>query len=205
MSWFSELFSGGKNPAESAMPYVNQIPGQASPYLNPYFQAGTSALPSLQDQYSKLLSDPGGMVNKIGSSFQKSPGFDFALKQALQAGNNAAAAGGMAGTPQHQFQAQETATGLANQEYNNYLQNALGLYGGGLSGQQGMAGMGQQAGQSLSDLISQSLAQQGAYAYQGQAAQNQNRNNFFGNILGGLGAFPFIGQAYRDFFHGGSQ
>jgi hypothetical protein len=157
MSWLSELFSGGKNPADAAMPYVNQIPGQSSQYMQPYFQAGTGALPNLQDQYSKLLSNPGGMANKIGESYHQSPGFKFALEQALASGNNAAAAGGMTGTPQHEFQAQQNATGLANQDYNNYMQNAMGMYGAGLTGQQGMAGMGQQAGQSLMDQISHVL------------------------------------------------
>lgn len=189
MSWLSELFSGGKNPSDAAMPYINQIPGQASPYLTPYYQAGTGALPGLQEQYAKLLGDPGALMNKIGGSYQQSPGFKFALEQALASGKNAAAAGGMAGTPQHEFQAQQTATGLANQDYNNYMQNALGLYGQGLSGQQGLAGMGQQAGTNMSNLIAQTLAQQGNLAFQGQRQQNQNRNDVFSNIFKGLGAF----------------
>ena len=188
MSWLNDFFNGGKNPADSAMPYLNQIPGQASPYLDPYFQAGKGALNPLQEQYKSLLGDPGGFMNKIGSSYQQSPGFKSAMEQALTAGNHAAAAGGMAGTPQSQYQQMQMATGLANQDYNNWMQNALGLYGQGLTGEQGMAGMGQQAGQSLADMISQTLAQQGNLAFQGSRQQNQNKNDLWGNIFKGAGS-----------------
>ncbi|HEY2811767.1 MAG TPA: hypothetical protein VGJ00_10325 [Rhabdochlamydiaceae bacterium] len=189
MSWFSEIFGGGHNPANAAMPYINQIPGATNQYMQPYFQAGTNALPGLQDQYKNLLNDPGGMTNKIGQGYQESPGFKFALQQALNAGNNAQAAGGMSGTPQHQFQAMQEATGLANQDYGNWMNRALGLYGSGLTGQQNMAGMGQQAGSSLANMIAQTLAQQGNIAFQGDRQQNQNRNDAFSNIFNTIGAF----------------
>jgi hypothetical protein len=78
------------------------------------------------------------------------------------------------------------------------MQRALGLYGSGLSGQQGLATGGQQAAGSIADMIAQAMAQQGNLAFQGQAQQNQNRNDLWGNIFKGggaaLGAFsPFNG------------
>jgi len=79
MSWFSNMF-GGKNPADSAMPYLNQIPGQTQKYQQPWLQAGQNQLPGLQDQYSQLMNDPGGRMNKIGESFKESPGFKFAMQ-----------------------------------------------------------------------------------------------------------------------------
>lgn len=191
MSWLSNLFKGGmggKNPADAAMPYLNQIPGQTNQYYQPFFDAGKGALNPLQDEYTKLLSDPGGWMNKIGEGYQQSPGFKSAMEQAMQAGGHAAAAGGMAGTPQHSFQDMKMATDLSNQDYNNYMQNALGLYGQGLTGEQGMAGMGQQAGQSMADMIAQTLAQQGNLAFQGQAQQNKNKGDMWGNIFKGAGA-----------------
>lgn len=183
MSWLSNLFGTGKgnNPANAAMPYLNQIPGQTLPYMEPYFNAGTNALNPLQEQYSKLLENPGALMNTIGESYQQSPGFKAALEQALMAGNHAAAAGGMAGTPQSQYQQMQTATNLTNQDYNNWLSNALGLYGGGLSGEQGLAGMGQQAGQSMADMIAQTLAQQGNMAFRGKQEQNSQRNSLLGD------------------------
>lgn len=189
MSWLSNLFGGNsKNPSNAAMPYLNQIPAQTNQYLQPYFDAGKSAINPLQDQYSKLLSDPGAWMNKIGESYQQSPGFKSSLEQALAAGNHASAAGGMSGTPQDQFQQMKMATDLSNQDYNSYLQNALSLYGQGLSGEQGLAGMGQQSGQNLADMISQALASQAGYSYAGQAAKNQQGSGMFNNILKGAGA-----------------
>lgn len=179
------LFGGGKNPADAANKYLNQIPGQAGQYLQPWMNAGQNALGPLQEQYNSLLGSPGDKLNKIGESYQQSPGFKFALDQALAAGNRSAAAGGMAGSPAAQQQNMATATGLANQDYNNWMQNALGLFGQGLSGEQGLAQMGQQSGQSMSDLIAQQLAQQAQLSYAGQASKNQS--NPWGNILGGIG------------------
>ncbi len=193
MSWMSDFFKGGKNPADSAMPYLNQIPGQTQQYQQPWFQAGKDQIPGLQDQYNQLMKDPGGKTNKIGESFQQSPGFKFAMDQAMQGGNHAAAAGGMAGSPQHEQQNMQMATQLGNQDYNNWMQNALGMYGQGLQGSQGMANQGQQAGQSMADMIAQTLAQQANLQFQGQRQQNQNKNDLWGNAfkLGGaaLGAF----------------
>jgi len=47
-------------------------------------------------------NDPDGLYSKLGQGYKESPGYQFKLKQAMMAGDNAAAAGGMAGTPQHQ-------------------------------------------------------------------------------------------------------
>ena len=187
MSWFSNLF-GGKNPADSAMPYLNQIPGQTQQYQQPWMQAGKDQLPGLQDQYSQLMNDPGGKMNKIGEGFKESPGFKFAMQQALQGGNHAAAAGGMAGSPQHEQQNMQMATDLGNQEYGNWMENALGMYGQGLQGSQGMANQGQEAGQSMADMIAQTLAQQANLSFNGQQQQNQNKSDMWGNVFKGAGS-----------------
>lgn len=187
MSWFSDMF-GGKNPADSAMPYLNQIPGQTQQYQQPWMQAGKDQLPGLQDQYSQLMNDPGGKMNKIGEGFKESPGFKFAMQQALQGGNHAAAAGGMAGSPQHEQQNMQMATDLGNQEYGNWMKNALGMYGQGLQGSQGMANQGQQAGQSMADMIAQTLAQQANLSFNGQQQQNQNKSDMWGNVFKGAGS-----------------
>jgi hypothetical protein len=193
MGLLSGLFGGNKNPADAANKYISQIPGQTSQYFDPYINAGKNALPILQGQYGDLLNNPGGKVNQIGGSFQQSPGFQFALQQALQGAGHAAAAGGMAGSPQHEQQNMGIATQLGNQDYYNYLDKALGLYNQGLSGEQGMAGMGLTAGTSQADMIAQALAQQGNNAFRGQQDKNARNNSFWNGVgnLGGaaLGAF----------------
>lgn len=199
MSWLSNLFGGNKNnPANAAMPYLNQIPGRTAPYLQPYAQAGQNALSPLQDQYSKLLSDPGALMNQFGKSYQQSPGMNFAIQQALQGAGHAAAAHGMAHSPEHEQQNMQLAHDIANQDYNNYMNNMLHLYGAGLSGQQGMAQMGQQSGMSMADMIAQTLAQQANLGFRGQQEQNSMHNSFLGGLgrlggaaLGGLAGGPW--------------
>lgn len=182
---------GNKNPADAANKYIGKIPGQTNQYFDPFFQAGKGQLEGLGEQYGQLQNDPGGRLNQIGAGYQQSPGFQFALQQALQGSGHAAAAGGLAGSPAHEQENMGIATGLANQDYNNWLQQATGLYGEGLHGGQQLANQGQQAGQSQADMIAQALAQQGNYAYEGAAQQNQNKNNAWGNIIGGLGGIFF--------------
>jgi hypothetical protein len=179
------LFGGGKNPADAANKYIDQIPGQTNQYFDPFFQAGKNQLPGLSEQYGSLLNDPGGKLNEIGANYKQSPGFQFALQQALKGSGNAAAAGGMAGSPQHEQENMGIASGLASKDYNDWLQQATGLYGQGLTGSQGMANQGQAAGQSQADMIAQALAQKANYAYEGQASKNSS--NPWGNILGGAG------------------
>jgi hypothetical protein len=189
MGLFDGLFGkGSKNPADSAMPYLNQIPGATSGYFQPYINAGQYALPTLQGQYNQLLGSPGAKLNEIGGQFQQSPGFQFALQQALQGAGHAAAAGGMAGSPQHEQQNMGLATDLANQDYYNWLGHATGLYNQGLAGEQGLASGGLQAGSSMADMIAQTLAQQANLSFNGQQQQNQNKSDMWGNIFKGAGS-----------------
>ena len=76
---------------------------------------------------------------------------------------------------------------MANQDYYNYLRNALGQYNVGLQGAQGIyntgAGMGRAAGEDMASY----LANQAKLAYEGQNAENQQQGGAFGSLLGGLG------------------
>lgn len=163
MGWLSSLFGGDEdtNPSNSAMQFLNQIPETYNP---------------LKQQFQNLSSMPGERLNEIGGAYQQSPGFQHALQQALAASGHAAAAGGMAGTPAHQYDAMSAAQGLVSKDYNDWMTNALALHNTGLAGQTGIA-----------DQIAQVLAQQGAYSYQGQAGENQNRNALWNTLFKGLG------------------
>jgi hypothetical protein len=185
---FGGLF-GGNDPSEEASKYIDQIPGRTKQYYEPFINAGKEALPTLQGQYGDLLNDPGGMVNKIGSGYKQSPGFQFALQKALAGGNRAFAAGGMGGSPAAANWGMETAEGLASQDYDKYLSHALSQYGLGLGGEEKLAAGGQQAGSSYGDMISQALAAQAKLKYEGQKAQN----DFWPDIFSGAAkALPFF-------------
>lgn len=181
-----------KDPAKGAMGYLNQIPGQISPYYNPYVNAGQSALGNVQGQYSNLLNDPSALIQKLSQGYQQSPGFNFQRDQGLQAINNASAAGGMAGSMQHQQQAGELATNLSNQDFQQYLQHALGLYGQGLQGMQGLSDQGLNAGNTLAQLLGHNLENQSQLSYAGTANQNKTKSGGFGDILGGIGSLAAL-------------
>jgi len=186
------LMFPGDSPYDQAKPYYDKIPGMLQNTYNPYIQSGMGSMGQLQGQYGSLINNPGSKLNEIGQGYQQSPGYQWQLGQALQAGNNAAAAGGMAGTPMHQQQQMATAQGLANQDYYNYLGNALGLYGTGLSGQQGMMNQGFNASNELASGLGSTWMNQGNLAMSGQAAENQAQSQMWGNIFGGLGALAFL-------------
>jgi hypothetical protein len=195
-SLLQSLFGHSKNPADAASPYYNQIPGMLQQNLGGYAQGGMNAQKMLQGQYGQLLNDPGALYKQFGQGFQADPGYEFQKNQGLGAIGNAAAAGGFAGTPQHQQQAGTLATNLANQNFNDYMKNILGLYGQGLSGEQGLYSGGLGASESLATNLGQALQNQGNLAMSGQQYQNQNQ----GGLFGGLGA---LGGALAGLFPGG--
>lgn len=176
----------GKNPADVANKYLDQIPGQSQQYYQPYQQSGMDALKKLQEQYGGLLG--GDVQNKLGENYKQSPGYANALKEALGAGSNAAAAGGMLGTPVHQDDLMNRAGDVASKDYNNYLQNQLGLYGMGLQGEQGLNEQGYGANTDWANLLANINQQKAAYGYQGQNANNQAGQQNWNNIFGGLGS-----------------
>lgn len=161
------MLGGSNNPADAGMGYLDQIPGETHKNLDQWANYGYG-----------LTQDPGGRLNQIGQGYHQSPGFQFAMQQALQGGNHAAAAGGMAGSPQHEQQNMQLATNLANQDYNTWMQNALGLHNTGFT-------QGQNASTNINDQIVQALAAKSGLAYKGQAAQNESEGNMWGNIIGG--------------------
>lgn len=211
------LFGGGSNPYDKASQYYNQIPETLRPYFEPYINQGmntgnqlnqqygqlTGNLPALQSTYDQLIHDPGSVMSRIGQGYQQSPGFQWQLNQGMNAANNAAAAGGMAGSPQHQQKAAQMAEGLANQDYWNYMNKGLGLYDTGLGSKQGLYNTGVQgmqnvyntgynAADSLAGGLAANLMNQGNLAFAGQAAQNQNQGASWGNIFSGLAGLSFL-------------
>ena len=203
-NWYQMLMSGGllgsglagmfgneKNPANSGMPYLNQIPGMAQGNFNPYIQAGQGAMGTLQQQYGQLMNP--NFINNMGQNFQQSPGYQFGVNQATGAANRAAAAGGMVGSPQEQQNLAGSITGMANQDYYNWMNHAMGAYGQGLQGEQGLAQMGYGASGQLSQEMQDALMSQANLAYTGQQNQNQTQGNNWGSLLsGGLGLLGSI-------------
>jgi hypothetical protein len=201
------MFGTMGNPMQAANPYMQQAndylgktPDYVHQYLDPYVNAGQGAMGTLQGQYQNLMNDPNSMLAKMGAGYQQSPGYQHNVKAATNALNNAAEAGGYVGSPQHQTRAAETIEGLASQDYNQYLNNVMGLYGQGLQGMGGINQMGYGAASgatnTLADMLknqAQNAQAQAELAYANQFHENQQQGGMFsglGGLLGGaLGSF----------------
>jgi hypothetical protein len=202
-----------KNPANTANSYLNQIPGKTEGYYQPYMEAGKGALSDLQNQNKGLLS--GETQNQLGANYKESPGYQFKLKQAMQAQGNAAARGGYLGTPMDQQNAAEIGNGLASDDYDKYMQNQMGLYGLGYGGEQGLNTQGFEANKGMADTWGNALSQQGAYGFMGQQGQNQAKQSGMSNLLSGAGtaAASYFGgpaggmgwSALMNLFNGGGK
>lgn len=190
-NWLFGDNNNNQNPANAAQPYLNQLTQMLPGYYNPYISAGLNSLPGLQQQYGALMNP--NFINTMGQNFQQSPGYQFQVNQALGAANRAAAAGGMAGSPQEQQQIASTTNQLANQDYYNWLDHAMNAYGMGLQGQQGLYNTGFNASNELAQNMGGALESQANLGYAGQINQNEmNQGNrgasmgFVGDLLGGL-------------------
>jgi hypothetical protein len=178
---FSKLFGGGDkhDPYKEAKPFLEEG-------YNPYIAEGHAIDPRLHDEYMRLLENPSGFLDKIGSGYKQSPGYQFNLNQQLNAAQNAAAAGGMAGSAANQYASQEVAHGLADQDYYNYIKEALGLHGKGLGGLEGISKRGFEASTGKADRAS-------ALAYANATNKNKEDSDFWSGLFKtGAAALPYI-------------
>lgn len=186
----SGLFGGRQQQHEQNQTnqYLNQIPDELKQYMMPYVSAGQGALGRVGSEYGNLLSDPNAIINRIGAGYHESPGYQWRLGQGENAINNAAAAGGMAGTAQHQQEAGQLAENLANQDYWDFVDKGLGLYGTGLQGEQGLAAQGATTAGDLSTSLANLLQGRAGLSYQRGLNQNQQNSDLMSSIMSYLAA-----------------
>jgi hypothetical protein len=182
------LLGNKKDPAKEANKYLEQIPGQIKPYYDPYVNAGREALPTLMEQYRSLIEGPGDLFTKLTRGYQASPNYQFQRDEAVRGMNQAASAGGMVGSPQEQQELMRILTGLQSQDFGDYANQMMRMYGMGLGGmgdinQLGYGASGQMA-QSLKDV----LESQANLAYSGAASKNKNWADTLGGAIGVLGS-----------------
>lgn len=185
---FDWLF-GSDNPYEEAMGKYSMQDMQAllNHYYGPYREAGLNMLPTLENQANMLITNPGSVYSSLGAGFETSPGYEYQMQTGMNAANQAASAGGMAGTQQHQGYAQSTAQGIASQEWNTYMDYMMNLYKQGLGLGGDINQMGYKASSSMLDELTRFMgAQMGlsAQAAQYEAEQALNWLPFVGGLAG---------------------
>lgn len=187
MSWLSDFFKGGKNPADAAMPYLNQIPGMEKGYFDPYIQQGNAASNTLNPQFQQMGSDPTAFLEKIMKGYEPSRGYQLQRDEALKAAGNSAAAGGMRGSQNDISQSARISDMLQGEDMQKWLQTVLGIQGAGLQGLGHQFDTGYDASKSLSGDLSNVLGTQAGLAFQGQANQNKSHSDLLSGILKALG------------------
>lgn len=196
MGFFSELFGGGRaDPYKAGAKYMKQIPGQLHQYLDPYIgmgDVGREQFGDLYQQYGAMAQDPGAYQAQLGAGFQEDPGYQWNLDQQLQAQNQAMAAGGMSGSPQSQQFAQQLAGHLADQQYQQYMQNQMGIAGTGLQGQQGIAGTNVGMGYGASGQMAQNMQD---YLYNRANLAASGAQDYRNRLQGGVGSVLGLGSS----------
>lgn len=176
MGFLDFLFGGDeKNPADAAMPYLDQISGVGKQYLEPYIQPGMQAQQMAQSQYDAMSGDPMAYLNKLMEGYKPSQGYQYREKRLSDALGNTAAAGGYRGTKEDQIAQAELINALMGSDIQQYLQNVQGIQGRGLQGQENTINRGYGASNTLADYLGSALNAQAGLQLQGANAQNQAR------------------------------
>lgn len=188
MGFLSSLFGGGKNPANVAMPYLNQIDPMAKENLQPWQQQGQQAQQTNQGQYNKMALEPGGFLDELGKSYTTSKGYENKYNKAMSVAQNAAAAGGYAGTGANVEAQARLAKDLLGEDYESYIDRLLGVQQTGLQGNENIAGRGFQAAGDLTNILGTNASQKAGLAYKGQQSQNDQNAQLRKMVMQGIGA-----------------
>jgi hypothetical protein len=168
---------------------------------NTDYAAALGLYQPLADTYGKgssMYADALGLGGADGnaratSAYQTGPGYQFSLDQALQAVERRAGAQGQLGSGQTGIDTINTAHGIANQDYGNWLERLSGYDGKALGAADsqaniygGMAGMDYNAGNAKAGYgwnaaTGQAQAQAGY-----EAGKDQTGANIIGAALGGV-------------------
>ena len=205
MGFFGDLFGGGAEDAnkqyqqymQQAMDEMRQheaqgrqdITGytqQAIGYGDPYRQAGQQALGA----YEGTLGLQGGSGQQQAlDRFKASPGYQYAVQQAMQGAQRGEAARGLGGSGAEQAELQRRAQGLASQEYGQYQDRLGSLAGMGQQSASQAAQLAYGAGGELSNLgLGYAGQQSGLYDEMGQSAAEARmaKSSALGETIGTL-------------------
>lgn len=182
------LFGDSGAPYEAAMDQYKKWAQQAQKYQQPFYEAGSNAIPQFQN-WLNTMQDPSQFINTTMGGYQESPWAKYQQQQAMRAGLNAASMGGLPGgaggaglgsTPMTQF-AEQQARNISSQDMNQWLQSVLGIntqYG---AGQAGLMSQGANAANALTNMYGNMGQQMGEAAFGRKSGESQD----FMNRLGG--------------------
>lgn len=180
---FGNMFGGnaGDPYRDAGREYENWY-NKGKQFQNPFYEAGVGAIPQFQEWLGGM-KNPSDFINNLMGNYQESPWAHYQQEQAVRGAQNMGSASGLSGsTPLAQFAAQN-ARDISSQDMNQWLQHVLGIntqYGAGLGGQMGM---GQNAGNVLSQMSSDYGKQIAENEYNKRASEQNQRNSLWGGIF----------------------
>lgn len=142
------------DPAQAAMPYLNQIPAMAQQNLGPYVQRGNQGDANAANAYNRSYNefanpgnvypqeynqmglDPGAYMEAIMSKYEPSKGYQYKQNRMLQAMRNSAASGGFAGTELDREEQANAVKGMLGEDMQQFLSNILGIQQFGTGGRE---------------------------------------------------------------------
>lgn len=181
-NFLSGIFGMGSSPYSAGMNQYSKYANQALGYQNPFYQAGTSAIPQYQDWLNQM-KDPTAFINNMMGSYQESPYAKYQQQQSMNAMNNMASANGLAGSTPMMLQAQQNAQNISSKDMNQWLNNVLGINSQYGAGQKDLMGMGQHSADEMSNMMMQMADTMGLGAFGQQKGSNQDLS---GILSGGL-------------------
>lgn len=173
------------DPQAAANKYLSQIPGVGQKYYNPFIESGSQAGSLLQGQYGKLLN-PTSFIDELMKNYSLSKGAQYKRDELGRGIGATAAAGGFAGTPEHEKEYGTMSDQIMSEDMQQYLENALRVYGTGLSGEQDIYGKGYSASGDMADLLGGTLSSQAGLGFQNASQNNADRSAFMNALVKAL-------------------
>ena len=184
---------------QQAMDFQKSNYNTASSNLTPFINTGIGANNLLASFYGINGSDPTLGQNAL-EAFSKSPDYQFAKTEGINALDNSAAAKGSVLGGNQLRAVTEYGSGLATQNLNNYLTRLTGMSGqgiqaGGYLGQIG-TGVGSQVGASANNIANSTMA--------GGTAEASGILGTVKGIDSGLNSLSLYNQLGKSSYSGGS-
>ncbi len=205
-------FNPGPNPANAAMPYLNQVPALGRQYYEPYINEAQQASGIANPIYNQMAQNPNAYIGSLGQqqnpvygeptqnptdflnlimrNYTPSEGYRFKERELTRAAQNSAAQGGFSGTRNAQLEQADIVRGLLGDDSQQFLQNVLNIRG--LQG-----GERQQHLQNASGVQGRGLQGQENRLLRGYESSG-NLADFLGSALGTQGSLAFQGQAQQN-------
>lgn len=176
------LFNNSDKPFHEAGNTLQKYLGEGREVQNPFMNMGKQAIPQFQD-WLKGMKDPSGFINTLMNKYQESPWAKFQQDQSARRFGNAGSATGLTGsTPLASFE-QQNMHDISSQDMNTWLSHVLGInteYGGGLQNE--ITG-GQNAANSITDLLKSMGTDMAGLAGSEEYAKNKDRNDTWGGLF----------------------